>query len=376
MKNSLACLILLTLASCLWAQTPQKMSYQAVTRNESGQLIANKQIGMQISILQSSENGSVVYSETHTPTTNENGLTSIEIGAGNPVIGTLDGVDWSKGTFFIKTETDPTGGSTYTITGTSQLQNVPYALHAKTTESMISLTDNQRDAILQPREGLLIFNVTTKSFNVYKNGNWYEWQATDCVPRPTIANAGIDQDVTPQITTTTLEGNTPVSGMGTWSIVSGNGGVIADANNPVSSFSGKNGAHTLRWSIATSCNTTTDEVTINIVDNCSNGVKDGAETDVDCGGASCSKCNPEKICLANSDCSTNNCTRGTCRHCPIGLFYDLASNTCLTQCPAFKADDTCVITCPAKLFIYGKECLTKCPQGKRVENNTCVDPLK
>jgi len=121
MKNSLACLILLTLASCLWAQTPQKMSYQAVTRNESGQLIANKQIGMQISILQSSENGSVVYSETHTPTTNENGLTSIEIGAGNPVIGTLDGVDWSKGTFFIKTETDPTGGSTYTITGTSQL---------------------------------------------------------------------------------------------------------------------------------------------------------------------------------------------------------------------------------------------------------------
>ena len=113
------------------AQAPQKMSYQAVIRNASNALVTSHAVGMKISILQGSSSGSAVYVETHTPTTNANGLASIEIGAGTVASGTFSAIDWSTGTYFIKTETDPAGGTSYTITGTSQLLSVPYALYAK-----------------------------------------------------------------------------------------------------------------------------------------------------------------------------------------------------------------------------------------------------
>ncbi|MBU3927923.1 MAG: fibrobacter succinogenes major paralogous domain-containing protein [Bacteroidetes bacterium] len=126
------------------AQSPEKMSYQAVIRNSSDQLVTNQPVGMQISILQGSVSGSAVYVETQTPSTNANGLVSFEIGAGTVVSGDFSTIDWENGSYFVKTETDPTGGTTYTIAGTSQLLSVPYALHAKTAESIaggISETD-------------------------------------------------------------------------------------------------------------------------------------------------------------------------------------------------------------------------------------------
>src|SRR5690554_566777 len=91
---------------------------------------------MQISILQGSASGTAVYVETQTPTSNANGLVSLEIGAGTVVSGDFTTIDWANGPYFIKTETDPTGGTSYTITGTSQLLSVPYALHAKTAETV------------------------------------------------------------------------------------------------------------------------------------------------------------------------------------------------------------------------------------------------
>ncbi len=116
----------------VFAQTPQKMSYQAVIRNGSNTPVTNTQIGMQISILQGSVSGTVVYTETQTPTTNANGLVSIEIGGETG----FSSIDWASDIYFIKTETDPTGGTDYTITGTSQLLSVPYALHSKTAENL------------------------------------------------------------------------------------------------------------------------------------------------------------------------------------------------------------------------------------------------
>ena len=91
---------------------------------------------MQISVLQTTVGGTAVYVETHTPITNANGLVSIEIGTGSVVSGDFSAIDWSAEPYFIKTETDPTGGTSYTITGTSELLSVPYALHAKTATSL------------------------------------------------------------------------------------------------------------------------------------------------------------------------------------------------------------------------------------------------
>ncbi len=129
-------LTVLLISTLSFAQSPEKMSYQAVIRDANNALVTNQQIGMQISILQSSASGTAVYTETHDATTNANGLVTVEIGAGDIVSGDFSTIDWSADTYFIKTETDPTGGTNYTITGVSQLLSVPYALHAKTAETV------------------------------------------------------------------------------------------------------------------------------------------------------------------------------------------------------------------------------------------------
>lgn len=119
------------------AQTPEKISYQAVIRDNEGNLVTEQEIGMQISILQGSASGTAVYTESQSPTTNANGLVSIEIGgeAG------FNSIDWANDIYFIKTETDPTGGTSYSITGTSQLLSVPYALHSKSAGSLTGQID-------------------------------------------------------------------------------------------------------------------------------------------------------------------------------------------------------------------------------------------
>ena len=138
MKNSYAILIALFIVGSTFAQAPEQMGYQAIVRDATGNLVTNQQVGMQISILQTTVGGTAVYVETHTETTNANGLVSIAIGAGTPVNGTFATIDWSAGTYFIKTETDPTGSTSYSIIGTSQLLSVPYTLHAKTVATAIT----------------------------------------------------------------------------------------------------------------------------------------------------------------------------------------------------------------------------------------------
>jgi hypothetical protein len=113
------------------AQTPDKMSFQAVIRDATGKLIINQPVGLRISILQGSTVGTAVYIETQTPTTNANGLISTEIGGGTVVSGNFTTINWPSDSYFLKTETDPSGGSNYTISGTNQLLTVPYAKYAE-----------------------------------------------------------------------------------------------------------------------------------------------------------------------------------------------------------------------------------------------------
>lgn len=86
---------------------------------------------MKISILDNSASGTVVYSETHTPLTNSQGLYNLNIGQGTPLSGIFSGISWGQNTKFIKVELDPAGGTSYTSSGTSQLMSVPYALYAE-----------------------------------------------------------------------------------------------------------------------------------------------------------------------------------------------------------------------------------------------------
>ncbi len=167
MKRIFTIAAALLLTASVFAQSPEKMSYQAVVRDASNNLTTNQGVGMQISILQGGATGTAVYVETQTPTTNANGLVSLEIGTGTLVSGDFTTIDWENDTYFIKTETDPTGGTTYTITGTSQLMSVPYALHAKTAESITGTVNyTETDPIYTASQAA---NITSNDITVLSN---------------------------------------------------------------------------------------------------------------------------------------------------------------------------------------------------------------
>jgi uncharacterized protein (TIGR02145 family) len=130
MKQIFTFLVSVFIYATLWAQSPQSFSYQAVVRGANNTLMSNKTVGMKISLLQGSENGTATYAETHNPTANDNGLVNIAVGSGTKVSGNFETIDWSKGPYFVKSEIDPTGGSNYSLTSVSQLLSVPYALYA------------------------------------------------------------------------------------------------------------------------------------------------------------------------------------------------------------------------------------------------------
>jgi len=191
----------LLLTASVFAQAPEKMSYQAVVRDASNSLTTNQAVGMQISILQTTATGTAVYVETQTPTTNANGLVSLEIGTGTVVSGDFTTIDWANDTYFIKTETDPTGGTTYTITGTTQLMSVPYALHAKTAESVTGSL-NETDPVFGASIANGITAADTANWNVDTDT---QLDSTD------IANLGYIAGAT-QVTAGT---NVTVTGSGT-----------------------------------------------------------------------------------------------------------------------------------------------------------------
>ncbi len=130
MRHSILLLCLLFTTAGLFAQAPTGFSFQAVVRDANDELLADTPVGLRISILQGSINGAAVYVETHSTSTNANGLVSLQVGGGTVQSGSLATIDWGNGPYFIKSETDPNGGTNYTIAGTQQMMSVPYALFA------------------------------------------------------------------------------------------------------------------------------------------------------------------------------------------------------------------------------------------------------
>ena len=102
---------------------------------------------------------------------------------------------------------------------------------------------------------------------------------------------------------------------------------------------------------------------------CTDGAKNGDETDVDCGGSSCPACADSRKCLAPSDCTSKVCTSGTCI---VPTCLDGVANAKETDvdcgggvCPKCKPGKKCAAT---------TDCLTdlctlnqcKCPPGMTV----------
>ena len=137
MKKSISIFFLVAFVfTKVLAQMPQNISYQAVIRSSTNDLMVSKVIGLKLSVLRGSSSGKTVYSETHTPTTNTNGLITVQIGLGTPVTNKIDSVDWSSGIYFLKTEVDVDGGTAYNLSSTAQFLTVPYANFSNTASQL------------------------------------------------------------------------------------------------------------------------------------------------------------------------------------------------------------------------------------------------
>jgi len=139
------------------AQAPSKFSYQAVVRDASGALIGKSPVGIQISILENSTSGIAAYVERHTVNSNENGLISIEIGAGTLQSGNFSTIDWGNNNYFLKSEMDPSGGTSYTVELSNQLLSVPYALFAN---SSVPQKENDPAFNASPASTITSSNIT------------------------------------------------------------------------------------------------------------------------------------------------------------------------------------------------------------------------
>jgi uncharacterized protein (TIGR02145 family) len=167
MQNTSILIIGLLMVVKSYGQVPNSMSFQAVVRNIEGELISNQQIQVKLSILKGSSSGTVVYSELHTPTTNNIGLFTLQLGEGTIVSGDFSAIDWGEDIYFLKRELDPDGGTNYVITGISQFLSVPYAFHSKVADTVKYAPDTSSTNELQN------LSVSTSGDTLYISGSNY-----------------------------------------------------------------------------------------------------------------------------------------------------------------------------------------------------------
>ncbi|HXP52800.1 MAG TPA: hypothetical protein VN922_22825, partial [Bacteroidia bacterium] len=174
-----AALMLVCITATTYAQTPRAIKYQAIARSSNGEAIASQNVSFRISILKGSADGTPVYQETQTATTNQFGLANLSIGVGAVVTGLFDSIKWGNGTYFAKIEFDPKGGNEFAFMGTSQLLSVPYSLyaeHAKVADNLPSFpikaglrATNLQAPFDAPETGMLVYNTDsagTEPYNV------------------------------------------------------------------------------------------------------------------------------------------------------------------------------------------------------------------
>jgi hypothetical protein len=137
MKLTLTLLLFVTVAFNVFAQAPEKMSYQAIIRTKNNNLVTNSNISLKVILHKGSPTGIITFEENHFAQTNNNGLVSLEIGTGSITTGSFSTIAWQSGPYFIETQVDPAGGTNYSIIGITQLLSVPYALHARTAERIV-----------------------------------------------------------------------------------------------------------------------------------------------------------------------------------------------------------------------------------------------
>ena len=144
-------------------------NYQAVIRDANGNLLANQNIALRIT-LTTADGNNVYYQEMHNPVlTNAYGVVSIVVGEGTVLSGYFSQVPWNNGNVYMKTEFDPTGAGTddmLVTVGTTRLQSVPVAEYAKKTSEVENPKNIKIQATNETGEEEALFEVKDKDGNV------------------------------------------------------------------------------------------------------------------------------------------------------------------------------------------------------------------
>ncbi|MFO7616816.1 MAG: FISUMP domain-containing protein [Bacteroidales bacterium] len=179
MKHLIAILIgLAGFSLSIVAQSPAFFNYQAVARQADGSLLASRTIGLEITIREGSDKGTVLYSERHEVMTDEFGLVTIAVGDGWSEQ-EFSAINWGAGgDKWLEVKLDAENNGFYVLMGATQLLSVPFAMYAReagnASNSLPLLTENERDALVNPPNGMMIINTTTNAINVHRSGDWWE----------------------------------------------------------------------------------------------------------------------------------------------------------------------------------------------------------
>ncbi|HON18953.1 MAG TPA: hypothetical protein PK990_07270 [Salinivirgaceae bacterium] len=90
------------LSFSLYSQPPLRLNYQAVVRTGDGSILTNHSLTVRVSIVSETINGTPVYTELNTATSNVFGIIQLVIGEGTPILGTLEQVNWKSSPLFFK----------------------------------------------------------------------------------------------------------------------------------------------------------------------------------------------------------------------------------------------------------------------------------
>jgi len=165
MKKIIVLIVMFVVATSI-IKAQDGINYQAVVRDNSGELMKNEAVAVEFSIVKTSTVGVKVYTETHALTTNNFGNIVAIIGQGTPTLGTFGAVDWASDKHFLNVKIDGTE------MGTTEFLSVPYALHAKTADALTNpnwIRDGQK--IYNSDDAVVIgtSNADADKLTVYKS---------------------------------------------------------------------------------------------------------------------------------------------------------------------------------------------------------------
>lgn len=152
MKHLIALIaILISCGNVIAQSTPMGINYQGVARDLAGNVIADQDISIKISLISDIYQRKIAYSETHLVTTNKLGLFTLIVGSGNAEKGNFINIPWSSSEIWFDLSIDSNGGRNYENVSTSRLLAVPYALHAGTAGEISGSNFNDNRQQLESR---------------------------------------------------------------------------------------------------------------------------------------------------------------------------------------------------------------------------------